>query len=168
MLFCAHFIYMRSFLRPARTGLDHPTTVGTGLPDGPRHPYSFPSPLGETKAPSGRELSAVRLTEGVPGSDNRQVDKLYSCFVSYHIASKRRCLAVTCTKEYSSFLSNLSCPALLPSMACAIATSLPEGGCYRPVRLSTGALSRGKIYQNRHLDTKNFQIPAKIWQNCAL
>ena len=33
-------------------------------------------------APSGRELAAVRLTEGVPGRDDRLINKLYSCFVS--------------------------------------------------------------------------------------
>ena len=36
---------------------------------------------GEWKAPSGRELAAVRLTEGVTGSYNKLIDKLYSCFV---------------------------------------------------------------------------------------
>ncbi len=34
-----------------------------------------------SKAPSGRELSRLAVTEGVPGSLNKQRNKLYSCFV---------------------------------------------------------------------------------------
>ena len=74
------------------------TTVGRGLAPAARRTVEDACPYGGTaahttagravsdailsKAPSGRELAAVRLTEGVTGSDNKQRNNLYSCFVS--------------------------------------------------------------------------------------